>query len=573
VRRSLSETPYGPSSVARDSGIQIPQLTLSRSVTSVLLSVLLCSSPRHDLSVASRLLTRRQCSVQAQVTIQEEDELAVHHPLPASSASVPHVYTPHMSSAPHTFLPISDAMGTVSYDDILHNEGFKNVTSNGNASLVPSSLAANRSVIQHTKSSLVDVGSDATASGKRLGQPWGEAGKLNGDYVTSKGRLTVQAMSYEDKPTSRAETMLQTDEDAEKLHAARILHNTAPIDFKTILNDNEQIVMQLKCKGIQGLPGTGGDIVGDCWLILVRMSVGDDEFRRIYFYQSAHGSKGYSVQDATQDHRCLCCVAQDSTLKLTATRTETAYLDMLTVEDHLVHANYEQMKRTAVERVSQARGKYLRPACVRECAANCPSCSLDLCQGAENDHCTVPLCCCVSCVVPSMCRPGYAKLVSASEPAASLSEVVNRVSTLTTERNEDSVGPGDVPLTLNRMESTNVQQADFYAISMQFAFPNRGKLKECLAIMCPTEPVSKALKFVMLISQKPTLLDCPAGAESEFRVIQSKGAVRLRREARGGDERARTYTRNLLRGTRMHSSQASSRKPLPASTSHARSPR
>ena len=536
------ETPYGSSSVARDSGIQIPQLTLSRSVGSRPSCVLLSAS-----SFSKRFLLTRRCSVKAQVKIQEEDELAVHHP--ASSASEPHSYTPHMSTAPQTFLPISAAVPAISYDDILHKEGFKNVTSNGNASLVPDSLAANRTVIRHTGSSLIDVGGDATVSGKRLGQPWVESGKLNGDYVTNKGRLTVQAMSYQDKPTARTETMLQADEDAEKLHAARILHNNAPIDFKTILNDNEHIVMQIKCKGIQGLPGGGGDIVGDCWLILVRMTFGDDEVRRIYFYQSAHVSKGYELQDVTQDHRCLCCVAQDSTLKMTATRTETAYLDMLTVEDHLVHANYEQMKRTAVEKVSQARGKYLRPACVRDCAANCPSCSLDLCQGAENDHCTVPLCCCVSCVVPSMCRPGYAKLVSASGPPESINEVVTRVSSLKTERYEDSVGPGDFPMILNRMESTNVQQADFYAISMQFAFPNRSMLKECLAIMCPTEPVSKALKFVMLISQKPTLLDCPAGAESEFRVIRSKDNARLRRDARGGESlaHARTHARTLAR--------------------------
>jgi hypothetical protein len=86
----------------------------------------------------------------------------------------------------------------------------------------------------------------------------------------------------------------------------------------------------------------------------------------------------------------------------------------------------------------------------------------------------------IDCIRP----PGYSKIRSgASEPAATISEVVTRVSSLKTEKVEDTVGPGDVPMTKNRLESTEVQISDFYAISMQYAFPNRSKLKECLAIV------------------------------------------------------------------------------------------
>ena len=217
-----------------------------------------------------------------------------------------------------------------------------------------------------------------------------------------------------------------------------------------------------------------------------------------------------------------------------ANRTEEAYLDMITVEDQLVHAHYEQMKRTTVEKKSKSRGKYLRPACLRNLVGNCPSCSLDLCQAAEDDHCTLPLCCCISCVVPSRCcRPGYAKLESSSEPDKNLNDVVTRISCLKTEKPEKSHQASDVLHTINRMETTNVEQSDFYAISLNFAFPNRGRLKECLAIVCPSESVSKSLKFVMLVTQKPTLLDAPAGSQVEFKAVHSKDSALLRCKARG----------------------------------------
>lgn len=450
----------------------------------------------------------RNGSVHTQVSISEEE--VVHQPSTA-------VYTPHVSTAPPTFLSMSEVIGA-SHDDPLLKEGYKTVTSNGNAGLVAASLANNRAVISHNKATLVDTRCSATKSGQRLSEPWSEMGLLNGDYVTSKGKMDMHAVSFQDQPTLRTETMLRADSDAQKLHSARILNNNAPVDFKTLLNDGESVIMQIKCKGLHGIPSNGGDVVGDCWLILTRMVVQEQESRRIYFYQSAHASRGYSVVETKKDDRCLCCVAQDSKARMVATRTETAFLDMLTVEDQLVHAHYEQMKRTQVEKISRTYGHYIRPACVRDGVANLPSCSLDLCQAAENDHCTLPLCCCLSCVVPWMCRPGYAMLTSSSEPPATLEEVVTHVSTLSTERAEESAPGSDVPITCNKMEVTNVQESDFYAISIQFAFPNRGKLREALAIVCPSEPVGKALKFVMLISQKPTLLDCPEGSENMFRV-------------------------------------------------------
>mmetsp|Transcript_39383 Transcript_39383/g.63487 ORF Transcript_39383/g.63487 Transcript_39383/m.63487 type:complete len:567 (-) Transcript_39383:6-1706(-) len=496
ISRSLTETPYGSTSIVRDSDIQIPQFSLG--------------------------------SVRAQVTIEEEEDIE-HQPTDSEATA----YTPHVSSTPPTFLrmPAFDLEG-VPYDDHLLKQGYKRIHSNGNAALVAPSLAAHRSVVTHNKSTHLDVHCESTNSGLPVGQPWDESGALIGEYVKNKGVLQGHAMSYEDQPDFRTQTMLQADADARKLHAARCVHNTAPVDFKSILNEGECVMMQIKCKGLHGLPSTGADIVGDCWLILTRMAVGEQDFRRIYFYQSAHDGKAFSIDEVNQDHRCVCCVAHDSNVTMTATRTQTAYLDMITVEDQLVHAHYEQIKRTWVEKRSKGHGCYARPKCVRDCLSNCPSCSLDLCKAAEKDHCTLAVCCCISCVVPSVCRPGYAKLKISSEPDASLQQVITHICKVTTEQTEESIGPGDVPMALNRMETTHVHEADLCAISIQFAFPNRGLLKESLAIVCPSEPVSKSLKFVMLVSQKPTLLDCPAGSHHEFRRVHSKGSAQLRREAR-----------------------------------------
>ena len=46
-----------------------------------------------------------------------------------------------------------------------------------------------------------------------------------------------------------------------------------------------QVGMRCRCKGFLGVPSTGGHVVGDCWLILTRMTLNDEEYRRIYFYQ------------------------------------------------------------------------------------------------------------------------------------------------------------------------------------------------------------------------------------------------------------------------------------------------
>ena len=480
---------------------------------------------RGDKSFQVQQLTLS--SVKAQAAIAEE----VEH-----SREDPHRRTPHLSTAPETVLAVPPPMAqstAASFDESLLDLGFKSITSNGKAGLVPATLAANRSVVMHNTKTLIDVQCESTRTGQRLGEPWDEAGKLNSEYVKNKGQLNETAMTFHDKPMTRTNMVLQADADVEKLHTARILHNTAPVDFKTILNDGESVVMQLRCKGMHGIPSTGGDIVGDCWLILTRMQVGQEEYRRVYFYQSAHASKAYDVEEGERDYQCCCAVHRDSTIKLSATRTETAYLDVVTVEDQLVHAHYEQVKRTTVQKINKTQGQYVRPACLRDCVGNCPECSLDLCQATEHNHCTIPICCCISCVVPSILRPGYAKLSGgSSQPPASLAKVITHESSMKTEKIEDAVGPGDEPMTNNRMEATNVQLSDFYAISLQFAFPNRSKLKECIAIVCPSEPVSKALKFVMLISQRPNLYDCPA-TQTEFRKLPSRTTAALRRSAKG----------------------------------------
>ena len=85
------------------------------------------------------------------------------------------------------------------------------MTSNGNAGLVPASLEKNRSVISHNKTTLIDVHCSATKSGQRLAAPWSETGQLSGDYVTNKGKMDMHAVSFQDQPTLRTETMLKAD--------------------------------------------------------------------------------------------------------------------------------------------------------------------------------------------------------------------------------------------------------------------------------------------------------------------------------------------------------------------------
>jgi hypothetical protein len=313
--------------------------------------------------------------VQPQITIQEEvstqEEEVVHQPKAQP-------YTPHVSTSPSTFFAMSDVMDA-NLDDPLLQGTLKKIDSNGKAGLVPAALSTNRSVVSHNKNLYVDVQCNSSKSGKRLGDPWTQDGTINREYVAKFVSVDADGTPIEDKPTLRTEMLVQADSDAEKLHVNRILHNTAPVDFKTILNDDETIVMQLRCKGIQGIPA-GGDIVGDCWLILTRVLLGEDYCRRVYFYQSAHARRSYAAEETVQDYSCGCVVHHDTTINLSATRLEEAYLDMITIEDQLVHAHYEQCKRSTVAKVNTTRGQALQPACLHDCVSNCPACSVDLCQ-------------------------------------------------------------------------------------------------------------------------------------------------------------------------------------------------
>jgi len=169
---------------------------------------------------------------------------------------------------------MSEIMGP-SYDGALLTQEFTAITSNGNAGLVPSGLSANRSVISHNKNALVDVGCDASSSGsrllkihvtislhtihamthenicvisgQRLPQPWAENGQLSLQYVTNKERKKLHGMRCADQLFAEdRQILLQADSDAEKLHASRTFYEPAPVDFRSLLNDGESMIMQIK---------------------------------------------------------------------------------------------------------------------------------------------------------------------------------------------------------------------------------------------------------------------------------------------------------------------------------------
>ena len=86
-------------------------------------------------------------------------------------------------------------------------------------------------------------------SGQRLPQPWAENGKLSMQYVTNKERKKLHGMRCADQLFAEdREIMLQADSDAEKLHASRTFYEPAPVDFRSLLNDGESMIMQIKYK-------------------------------------------------------------------------------------------------------------------------------------------------------------------------------------------------------------------------------------------------------------------------------------------------------------------------------------
>ncbi len=125
-----------------------------------------------------------------------------------------------------------------------------------------------------------------------------------------------------------------------------------------------QVWMCCRCKGFVGVPSTGGHVVGDCWLILTRMTLNDEEYRRIYFYQvfnamlnlqkwasnflktrierhfnwccealqPQHMNKGYKMQESTHDHRCMCCVGQGAC----STSPKFLIIYVNTIEQHMI---------------------------------------------------------------------------------------------------------------------------------------------------------------------------------------------------------------------------------------------
>mmetsp|Transcript_59972 Transcript_59972/g.123102 ORF Transcript_59972/g.123102 Transcript_59972/m.123102 type:complete len:604 (+) Transcript_59972:239-2050(+) len=425
----------------------------------------------------------------------------------------------------------------------------KSVKSNGRAAIVPNNVLSDSIWAIHHDSraqgceQVIDVHREATATGESLPAAWTDDGMLREEHVVKKGMVAFSNIAEQDHALELSR-IIGCDREAEQLHRARVPHEMEPCDMQDMLGADEEVLCHLRCLGFHGVPSTQREIVGNCSLVLTRAGRGAAEgYRRIYFFQGGHEEREFGAEGVSyrgQQRRECYSTRQTSTL-----------LDMITVEDQLAHAYFEQIDRTAVKKRTRSTAS---SACelARRCTAVCPQCSVDLCQAAEAEHCAVPCACffCCTCILPACCSMGHVDFaISASEKQDLLSTVVSH-SALTTERLEavhtqgghsegggHSLSPPHAPPSLserasvNRMDCTEVQMAALHVVGLSYAFPGRPGLQEAIAIVSPHEPSNKAMKFVMHAMQKP--IYCPPPGT---RFVQGRGAMERLRCAALGEE-------------------------------------
>ena len=115
-------------------------------------------------------------------------------------------------------------------------------------------------------------------------------------YVTNKERKKLHGMRCADQLFAEdREIMLQADSDAEKLHASRTFYEPAPVDFRSLLNDGESMIMQIKYK----IPSVKSSVVRNILHSLAQL--------QIHAYRSAYAHFSGCIKDnngsMTEDYR------------------------------------------------------------------------------------------------------------------------------------------------------------------------------------------------------------------------------------------------------------------------------
>ncbi len=143
---------------------------------------------------------------------------------------------------------------------------------------------------------LVNLGSEATVTGEKIPKAWPDSGTIASQYLIKACTINEDSNTNSlDAADPRLKRVLLADDDARRLHHARMQMECSAIDFQKVLNDshvegrsNEKIVSHLRCKAIVNIGSLSGvkpDIVGDCSVILTENVDPGSRYRRIYFVQ------------------------------------------------------------------------------------------------------------------------------------------------------------------------------------------------------------------------------------------------------------------------------------------------
>jgi hypothetical protein len=142
----------------------------------------------------------------------------------------------------------------------------------------------------------VNLGSEATDTGEELPTAYPNNGTITSQYLIKAGTLNDDSKKNGlDAADPRLKRVLLADDDARRLHHARMQMECSAIDFQKVLNDShvegrstEKIVSQLRCKAIVNIGSLSSvkpDIVGECSVILTENVDPSSRYRRIYFVQ------------------------------------------------------------------------------------------------------------------------------------------------------------------------------------------------------------------------------------------------------------------------------------------------
>mmetsp|Transcript_46241 Transcript_46241/g.145042 ORF Transcript_46241/g.145042 Transcript_46241/m.145042 type:complete len:553 (-) Transcript_46241:44-1702(-) len=372
------------------------------------------------------------------------------------------------------------------------SQGYRRITSKGNAILTAQHDSSESAVVLHdmqdSREQIMKVGVHSDKKAVELPSPWSSEGGLSEDYITRRSK-SIWLHVTPDELSHRVEEIMRIDAEADTLD----LHNadqTASPDFMDLLNQNERILCALQCKGIKSLPGTGMDVTGKCWVVLVESNFDGYISQRIYFHQPADHSRGIHVETKTHTVDCgIFAVWRDQT-DIRASRASKETLDVLSVEDYLLHVTFEQFAATSVKKRTIQVKTQCRPEFLHKLCTCHPTMTIDLCQAAEkSQRCDLPLVCCI-CVLPSPCRFKNAKFEAKSFEDDTIGKIVANKSSITTEKLEETRDRRDCPQMVNSTKSSSVQSSDYYSINLKYLDWSRKRIKETVILVSPAEPTS-----------------------------------------------------------------------------------